>query len=177
MRLLVPTAIVALIFASISPTSAAGEKSGGGSGSAEMTDTLSVGEFLVQYAQTMRLAGENTTAEVALAALLAAGAIADGTFELKAPLSEGDLVRITNSMNLGISTDKPDRLFTKAQVLTFFTFFAPVLQNGRIGDPNNLLLLGVGNGCPPACNPNNGKGADPRTRGKGKKEGLSNHFP
>lgn len=177
MRRLVQTAFVVYIFASISPTSEAGEKPGGGSGIADMADTPSVGEFLVQYAQTMRLAGESATADVALAALLAAGAVADRTFELKAPLSEGDVVRITSSMNLGISTEKPDQPFTKAQVLTFFTIFAPVLQNGHIGDPNNLLLLGVGSGCPPACNTHNGKGADPRTRGKGRKEGLSNHFP
>ncbi len=135
-----------------------------------------VGEFLVRYARTMRLAGESSTPEQALMALQAAGVLGSARWDLHAALTEGAVVRISETMMLGLESENRDRAFSRRQTDTFFEVFNPVLENGQLGDPNNpfILLEAAGHD---VGHPRNPKAADPRERGKGKKLGLSPHFP
>lgn len=149
-------------------------------GSKVAYDTPSIGEFVARYAQSVGLAGDRTSPEEALGALRASGLVGTSPVSLDSRLTEGAVVRLTESANLGISSRNPTREFSRAQTNTFFSVFSSSLQGVALGSNGN----GKGRGtdasvstCPPLTNPNNCKGVDPRTRGKGKKKGISNHFP
>ena len=183
MRRVLPLFAVGLLLVGIvgvfSVTQATGGKLAG--------DTPTVGEFVVRYARTVGLAGDRTSAEDALGALRASGMVGTSPVSLDSRLTEGDVVRLTSSANLGIASRNASKEFTRVQTNTFFSVFGTSLKGsggaGTVGASLNNpghdkkdTTIGT-NDCPPDTNPNSCKGVDPRTRGKGKKKGLSNHFP
>src|SRR6266571_1978961 len=156
-------------------------------------DTPTVGEFVVRYARAVGLAGDRSTPEEALGALRASGLVGTSPVSLDARLTEEDVVRLTERMNLGIASESPTKEFSRLQTNTFFSTFGSSLKNPGT-NKNNSNANGSGNGnsgsngslhgnkegqenqnCGP--NSNNGNGTDPRCRGNGTKIGLSNHFP
>jgi len=150
-----------------------------------VNDTPTVGEFVRMYARSVGLAGERTSAEDSLGALRTSGMIGTSPLSLDSRLTEGDVVRLTTGANLGISTQNASREFTRAQTNTFFSVFksslsgppaqgiTPVGSSSITGSVVNT----IDSDCPSGTNPNNCIGTDPRDTGKGKKVGLSNHFP
>ncbi len=134
---------------------------------------ITVGDFALRYAKALRLAGEGSTPDQALEALRAAGVLNAEKLRLDARLTEGDVVLISESMNLGIATDNPEREFSLSQTDTFFEVFGSALT---LDTMNSELVLTPEEDAHKVKtrNPN---AADPRLRGKGKKKGLSAHFP
>ncbi len=140
------------------------------------------GEFIVRYARAMRLAGETTTPIQALEALRAAGAMGDEELNLDSPLTEGDVVRISEKMKLDLSTESPGREFSRRQADVFFEVFEPVLAHGRIGEAGNMLLLTQGDALAQNNKERNPNAANPLEKGsergqERKRRGLSPHFP
>ena len=149
-----------------------------------MTTTPTAGEFAVRLAQKMKLVGEAATTEQAVAALRTAGLLDREPLNAGAPLTEREVVRMTSTLKLGLITQSPDRHFSIEQTDTFFTVFGSALQQSGVGRIDATGSLGgaralaaassIMNGSGP---PHDRNGADPRTKGKGKKKGLSAHFP
>jgi len=143
-----------------------------------------VGEFAVRLAQQLKLLGEIATPDQAVAALRTTGVLDSEPLNVRKPLTEREVVRMTSTLKLGLTTQNPDRRFSSAQTDTFFTVFSPAFQqggSGRIVGTESLVgaralaaASSIMNGSRP---PHDRNGADPRTKGKGKKKGLSAHFP
>jgi len=139
-----------------------------------------VGEFAVRLASQMKLTTEVATPEQALAALRTAGLVDGEPLSLGAPLTERMVVRLTNPLKLGLTTQSPDRQFSREQSDTFFSVFSGALRQG-VGRTSGAGSLGgaralaaastIMNGVEPPDD--GGQGADPLTKGKGKKKGLS----
>ena len=139
-----------------------------------------VGEFAVRLASKMNLSSEVSTPEQALAALRAAGVVSGEPLNLGAPLTESAIVRLTSPLKLGLTTQSPDRKFSREQTDTFFSVFSGTLRKG-VGKTSGTQSLGgvrvlaaastILNGSEPPDD--GGQGADPLTKGKGKKKGLS----
>ncbi|HET6373350.1 MAG TPA: hypothetical protein VFG76_08585 [Candidatus Polarisedimenticolia bacterium] len=148
-----------------------------------------IGEFVLQYARTARLVGSDATADQALEALRATGMIGREPVALSAPLTERDVVQLTRNLKLGLATQSPDRRFSREQADTFFSVFGSVLAGGKGGKIHGEgILAGTastsGSGGQDANDDDDdhgdddfNNGADPRTKGKGKKKGLSPDDP
>ncbi len=147
-----------------------------------------VGDFVVDYATTMRLVSSGATQEQALAALRAAGVLGAQRIDLTAPLTERDVVLLSGAMNLGLTTRHPDRVFTQEQSDLFFDVFGRALREGRAGKLNTGLLggaAGTGSGGlldgdddddDDGSMPEEKPGTDPRDN-PGRKKGISTNFP
>jgi hypothetical protein len=152
-----------------------------------------VGEFAVRLASQMKLTKEVATPEQALTALRAAGLVGGEPLNLGAPLTESTVVRLTNPLKLGLTTQSPDRQFSREQTNTFFSVFAGALRQGA-GRTSGAGSLGgvralaaassIMNGSEPPDDGGQGagpcgdsKGANPCERGRGKKKGLSPDDP
>jgi hypothetical protein len=103
----------------------------GGSPGGQAAGTLSsgptVGDFVLKYAGALGLAGQNSKAEEARGALRKAGIIGSEPLDLNAPLTEGDVVRLSSSQ-LRVTTESPERLFTHKKVAEFFDVFGSDLK-------------------------------------------------
>jgi hypothetical protein len=141
---------------------------------APASDRPTVGDFVLRYASALGMAGPGARSEDARAALRKAGAIGPESLDLSAPLTEGDVIRLSGKQ-LKITTNAPERAFSQERFAEFFDVFGPDLRqiarrrneaglsmNGLVGDPAALV--------PGEDNP--GKG-----RGKGKGKGTSPHEP
>ena len=109
-------------------------------GQEEVTAGLPIGDFLVRYAQATGLAGDSATPEQAFANLQAAGLIS-GDWSLEGALTEGDVVRISESMQLGIATESPDQKLSSDKVDTFFQVYGSALamNSPAYGEFGSLL--------------------------------------
>jgi len=154
-----------------------------------------VGEFALRLASQMKLTNEVATPEQAIAALRTAGLMDREPLNLGAPLTERAVVRLTNPLKLGLTTQNPDRGFSREQTNTFFSVFAGTLRQGSgrtrgVGSLGGVQALWVAssimNGSEPAADDDGGEGADPCgddhganpcERGRGKKIGLSPSDP
>lgn len=144
------------------------------------TTVPTVGEFAVRLASQMKLTAEVATPEQAFSALRSAGLVDGEPLNLGAPLTERTVVRLTNPLKLGLTTQNPDRRFSHEQTNTFFSVFAGTLRQGagRMSGEGSLgglrsfsVASSILNGDGP---PDDGEqGADPLSKGKGKKKGLS----
>ncbi len=160
--------------------SAPGRVVGAATGSAPpiVQEGPSVGEFVLRYAQSMRLVPGEATPDQAVAALRKAGALETSPIVMSAALTEADVVRVSKGLKLGLTTRAPERRFTRDQVDTFFAVFGPALAKGQPGRPGNAALLAGGLSADAGSDGDDddddfGDGADPLTKGKGKKKGLS----
>lgn len=144
------------------------------SATVQSPDGPTIGDFVLRYATTMGLAGEGTKADDARAALRKAGALGPEPLDLSAPLTEGDVIRISGRQ-LRITTQSPERSFSQARFTEFFDVFGPDLREAarRRNDP--ALSKGGLPIEPAALVPDDfdpGKG-----KGKGKGKGPSPHEP
>jgi len=141
-----------------------------------------VGEFVVRYAEAMKLVPAGATPDLALAALSAANVVDAAGLNLGAALTEGDVVRLTERMKLGIASTNPARTVSHGQVDIFLNVFGPALASGQVGNPRNgsnatsfsAVSSSAGAGPPDNRPP---EAADPASKGSGKQTGLSPHFP
>lgn len=134
-----------------------------------------VGDFVLRYATTMALAGASARPEEARAALRKAGALGPEALDLSAPLTEGDVVRISGGQ-LRITTQTPDRAFSQARFSEFFEVFGPDLREAarRRNDPSlSKGSLPIEPAALVGDDFNPGKGG----KGKGKGKGHSPHEP
>ncbi|HET9481014.1 MAG TPA: hypothetical protein VFP98_04590 [Candidatus Polarisedimenticolia bacterium] len=146
------------IGASVTP----GDRQGGLAAAEQPT----VGDFITRYAQTMNLA-QDPTQEEALALLRGAGLIGAEEIDLSAPVTEGLVVDVSVRSGLAISSRSPEKPISSRQMNRYFSAFGSKIAGG----PQWGAFAAGENAVRP---PN---AADPRTKGRGKKKGLSPHFP
>ena len=90
--------------------------------------TLTVGEFLIQYAKSVQIVlPPDASAEAAFVALKAAGALRSLELALDRPLTHGDVVKIGKASGLRITTSTPDKLLEKPEAALFLEAFARYL--------------------------------------------------
>jgi hypothetical protein len=118
-------------------------------------DDVTVGDFVLSLARAKGL----TAASVgeAKASLESAG-ITLPVADFDRTLTQGDVVAIGNAAGLHLSSSTPEAPFTGEQVSAFLVSLAPE--------------LGATDGDNTTDGAYNDNGADPRTKGKGKKKGL-----
>jgi hypothetical protein len=124
-------------------------------------NAFKVGDFVVRIAETKNLSA--STPSVAASSLRQAGYRLPA-IDLGSVLTEGDVVGISNSLGIRVTTGQPDATFGETQVNNFFAAFSVELNTAAdpsSGDEFGTDVIG-----------NNGNGADPRDKGKGKKKGL-----
>ena len=162
-RNLVALAAVVLA-ASLSPRAMAAP---GTATSAAGDAVVTVGDFLLQYAETMRLPLTPRTAEAALAELSERGLV-EADADLARVLTEGDVVRIASRSGLRLTSLREDRVFPASKLGPFFDTFGDVLGSPDDGGPSadgGVLTEEV---CDPDVS-NCGEGSD-RAREKRKKK-------
>jgi hypothetical protein len=115
---------------------------------------LTVGDFVVKIAKAKQLDAPNAGA--AVSSLRAAG-FNMPALDLNKPLTEGTVVQISKSFGISVSTTRPDAQFDTAQVDSYFAAFGTQLNTTPGGGTDTTA---------------GGNGADPLTKGKGKKKGL-----
>jgi hypothetical protein len=102
------------------------------------SDTLSVGDFLLRYAQAMKLPlGEGVGPEEAVAEMKAQGLVEESV-DPSLTLTEGDVVRFASRVGLRLTTLNEDRVFPASKVDSFFdsfggSFDVPGSYNAGIG--------------------------------------------
>jgi len=119
------------------------------------------GDFVKRIAAEKGL--EATTPDVAVSSLMSAGYKLPA-LDLDSLLTEGDVVGISNAFGINVTTTQPDATFSETQADGYFAAFSTEL--GRADQRNTGDALGtdvIGN---------NGNGANPLEKGKGKKKGL-----
>lgn len=99
----------------------------GGQAAGNLSSGPTVGDFVLKYAGALGLAGQSSNPEEARGALRKAGIIGTEPLDLGAPLTEGDVVRLSRSQ-LRVTTASPERLFTYKKVAEFFDVFGPDLK-------------------------------------------------
>lgn len=122
---------------------------------AAAANTVTVGDFVMELARVKGYTASN--AAQAKASIESSG-ITLPVADLDRVLTQGDVVAIGNAAGLHLSSSTPEAAFTGDQVNAFLVSLAPEL-GATDGD----------NSTDGAYNDN---GADPRTKGKGKKKGL-----
>jgi len=111
---------------------------------------VTTGQFLMQIARAQSLeAGNPTTA----AESLRATGVDLPAVDPKAPLTEGTVAQIANSLGLRVTTSNPNALFTQAQSDSFISTFGQIIKSPTVS--------------PETMTP----GFDPKS--KGKKKGLT----
>ena len=118
-------------------------------------NTVTVGDFVIELARAKGFAASN--AAQAKASIEGTG-VTLPVADFGRVLTQGDVVAIGNAAGLDLSSSTPEAAFTGDQVDAFLVSLAPEL-GATDGD----------NATDGAYNDN---GADPRTKGKGKKKGL-----
>ena len=124
-------------------------------------DRATVGDLLIKIAEARKI--EALTPADASASLRASG-FAVPTRGLDDPLSEGLMVEIAGAFGVKVTTASPDALIDAQQVDSFLAAFSTELS-GNV-DPTTGDVLGTD------ALGNNGNGANPLEKGKGKKKGL-----
>ena len=116
---------------------------------------VTVGDFVMELA---RVKGFTPSSAVDARASVVSAGIAIPVVDLDRTLTQADVVAIGNAAGLELTSSTPEAAFTGDEVSAFLVSFAPEL-GATDGD----------NATDGAYNDN---GADPRTKGKGKKKGL-----
>jgi hypothetical protein len=130
-------------------------------GPAVAADAYKVGDFVVRIAAAKNL--QASTPSVAADSLLQAGYKLPAV-DLRAALTEGDVVGISTALGIRVTTTEPGAMFNSAQVESYFGAFSSELSTAAVPTTSgDLGTDGIGN---------NGNGADPLEKGKGKKKGL-----
>jgi hypothetical protein len=132
-------------------------------------DEVTVGQFVQRLAVTKNL--NATDARIASDSLRAVGVRLPADLDMNARLTESDVVAISRSAGLRVTSSNPEQAFTPEQVDAFF--FALADEISVTGDPddeirtNTVRPYGEGNG--------NGWGPpfDPFTKGKGQAKGKA----
>ena len=131
--------------------------------------SATVGDFLRANAEIKGL--ESGDAAQAVAALRNAGyAIPD--LALDRLLTQGDVVRISQSLGLNVTTSTPEATFGENELGNFFSAFGETLSGGTSAGgttANSEPPDGKDDG---PANPDPPSGVDPISKGKGKKKGL-----
>lgn len=117
------------------------------------------GEFGVEIAKARNVAAND--ASTAWSALEADG-VRLPSVDFGERMTQRDVVRLSEIIGINLTSSTPDAPFTSDQMRAFMVSFAPELA-GETADQ------GMDGGTDV---PGNGNGADPRTKGKGKKKGL-----
>jgi hypothetical protein len=117
-------------------------------------------DFLMRIAAEKNLAA--STPSAAMTSLQQAGYKLPA-LDLDSALTEGDVVGISNALGIRVTTSQPGALFSETQADSYFAAFSSEL--GVTADPSigDLGTDVIGN---------NGNGANPLEKGKGKKKGL-----
>ena len=118
-------------------------------------NTVTVGDFVMELARVKGYTASNVAQ--AKASIESTG-VTLPVADFDRVLTQGDVVAIGNAAGLNLSSSTPEAAFTGDQVDAFLVSLAPEL-GATDGD----------NATDGAYNDN---GADPRTKGKGKKKGL-----
>lgn len=84
-----------------------------------------VGQFVQQLASSKRV--DAASPVVAAASLAAVGARIPSTIDLSKPLTEGDVVEISRSLGLRVTTSRPEAAFDRLRVDRFLGTFAAEL--------------------------------------------------
>ena len=124
-------------------------------------DQATVGDLLIKIAEARKT--EARTATDASTSLRASG-FAVPSRGLDDPLTEGMMVEIAGAFGVKVTTASPGMLIDARQVDSFMAAFSTELS-GDV-DPTTGDVLGTDS---PG---NNGNGANPLEKGKGKKKGL-----
>lgn len=84
-------------------------------------EEASVGSFVQRLAEAKNL--DAADAEIAAASLRGAGISIPADLRLTETLTEGDVARISRTLGLDVSTNRPDAVFSSRQVEQFFSAF------------------------------------------------------
>jgi len=126
-----------------------------------MAADYTTGDFVKRIAAEKNLAA--STVNAATDSLLQAGYKLPA-LDLRSALTEGDVVGISNALGVRVTTSQPGALFDEAQADGYFAAFSSELGSNvtpSTGDVFGTDVIG-----------NNGNGANPLEKGKGKKKGL-----
>ncbi len=118
--------------------------------------SLTVGDFVKQIARVKQLDAKD--AVTARASIEATG-VRLPEIRLDKRLTQGDVAQISTAVGIPVTTSTPAAEFTPDQLDRFMSNFGPEL------------------GAPQASTDGTNNGADPRTKGKGKKKGLFKRSP
>jgi hypothetical protein len=121
------------------------------------SDVVTVGEFIQKLALAKKV--DSSAPQVALDSLDRIGIRLPTGLDLSAGLTEGDVARISRSLGLSVSTNRPQTGFSAEQVDKFLASF-------RV----ELVLNSGGNAGTRAPTPASGR-FDPYTKGKGSGKG------
>ena len=158
-------ALAALVLAvSLSPSAVAGT---GTAPSVGADAVITVGDFLLRYAEVLRLPLPVQTAEAALLELSERGLV-DAEADLARVLTEGDVVRIASRSGLRLTSLSEDRVFPATKVGPFFETFGGVLAGPGDDGPAVEGSILAEDTCDPDVS-NCGEGSD-RAREKRKKK-------
>jgi len=124
-------------------------------------DQATVGDLLIKIAEARK--AEARTAADASTSLRASG-FAVPSRGLDDPLTEGLMVEIAGAFGVKVTTSSPGMLIDARQVDSFMAAFSTELS----GDVDSTTGDVLGTDAPG----NNGNGANPLEKGKGKKKGL-----
>ena len=117
------------------------------------------GEFGVEIAKARNVASSD--AQTAWSSLEAEG-VRLPNVDLGARMTQRDVVQLSELIGINLTSSTPDEAFTSDQMRAFMVSFAPEIS-GDTGGQTEAGGTDV---------PGKGNGADPRTKGKGKKKGL-----
>ncbi len=151
MRMASKVSLVAAVLAVVAALAMAPAYAGG---------KATVGDFLVRLAQAKHLGA--ATPQEALQALRSAG-LDLPRLDLKAALTEGTVVAISNRLGIQVTTSNPDAELTQEQVDRYFAAFGDEVRLDNPPDPDP-------DPDPEVHKPDHG--TDPLQKGKGKKKGL-----
>lgn len=129
---------------------------------------VTVGSFLQEIAKLNNLPAQD--GREAMTSLRAAGMNIPAMDTRKA-LTEGDVLSISEVVGLNLSTKDPSALFTQAQVDDFLGSFGSEFDTNDLAQNDDGLPGDDEQARPEDHAGGNGKGADPLTKGKGKKKG------
>jgi hypothetical protein len=116
-------------------------------------------EFVMRIAAEKNLAA--STGPVAVNSLRQAGYKLPA-LDLDSALTEGDVVGISNALGIRVTTTQPGAVFTESQAEGYFAAFSSEIGMEPTSDDTfGTDVIG-----------NNGNGANPLEKGKGKKVGL-----
>jgi len=125
---------------------------------ATASDETNVGSLVQRLAQAKNV--DATDARIAVDSLRDVGVELPADLDLAARLTEGEVARISRSIGLNVSTNRPEALFSKNQLDRFFESFQVELAL-RSDTP-------AGGGLRPNAE---GRSFDPFTKGKGGMKG------
>lgn len=117
-------------------------------------------DFLMRIAAEKKLAASSP--DVAASSLRQAGYTLPA-LDLDSALTEGDVVGISNALGIRVTTSQPGAPFSETQADGYFAAFSSELSSDVQPTAGDLGTDVIGN---------NGNGANPLEKGKGKKKGL-----